>query len=66
MATAGTGLGLSSVAATALGTTVPATLRGTASGIINTAAQLGTATGIAAMLLIEAVWVSPPSVERSS
>ena len=54
-ATAGAGLGLSSVAATTLGTTVPEVLRGTASGIINTAAQLGTATGIAALLLIAAV-----------
>ena len=51
-ATAGAGLGLSSVAATTLGTTVPEVLRGTASGIINTAAQLGTAAGIAALLLI--------------
>ena len=51
-ATAGAGLGLSSVAATTLGTTVPDVLRGTASGIINTAAQLGTAVGIAALLLI--------------
>ena len=51
-ATAGAGLGLSSVAATTLGTTVPEALRGTASGIINTAAQLGTAIGIAALLLI--------------
>jgi MFS family permease len=51
-ATAGAGLGLSSVAATTLGTTVPEVLRGTASGIINTAAQLGTALGIAALLLI--------------
>ena len=51
-ATAGAGLGLSSVAATTLGTTVPEALRGTASGIINTAAQLGTAVGIAALLLI--------------
>jgi MFS family permease len=51
-ATAGAGLGLSSVAATTLGTTVPEALRGTASGIINTAAQLGTAAGIAALLLI--------------
>src|SRR5580704_2743874 len=49
---AGAGLGLSSVAATTLGTTVPGALHGTASGIINTAAQLGTATGIAVMLLI--------------
>jgi MFS family permease len=51
-AAAGAGLGLSSVAATTLGTTVPEVLRGTASGIINTAAQLGTAVGIAALLLI--------------
>jgi MFS family permease len=51
-ATAGAGLGLSSVAATTLGTTVPEVLRGTASGVINTAAQLGTAIGIAAVLLI--------------
>ena len=60
MATAGAGLGLSSVAATTLGTTVPGTLRGTASGIINTAAQLGTATGIAVLLLIAAATTGPP------
>ena len=54
VAMAGAGLGLSSVAATTLGTAVPGTLRGTASGIINTAAQLGTATGIAVLLLIAA------------
>jgi MFS family permease len=59
-ATAGAGLGLSSVAATTLGTTVPAVLRGTASGIINTAAQLGTATGIAALLLIAAATTGAP------
>jgi hypothetical protein len=52
LSTAGAGLGLFSVAATTLGTTVPEGLRGTASGIINTAAQLGTAVGIAALLLI--------------
>lgn len=52
VALAGAGLGLASVAATTLGTTVPEALRGTASGIINTAAQLGTAVGIAALLLI--------------
>src|ERR1019366_5409860 len=37
VALAGLGIGLSSVAATTLGTDVPATWRGTASGIINTA-----------------------------
>lgn len=40
VAAAGAGLGLFSVASTALGTTVPARLRGTGSGIINTAASL--------------------------
>ncbi len=60
VATAGAGLGLSSVAATTLGTTVPGPLRGTASGIINTAAQLGTATGIAVLLLIAAATAGPP------
>jgi MFS family permease len=64
VAVAGAGLGLSSVAATTLGTTVPAPLRGTASGIINTAAQLGTAIGIAVTLLIAAATASsgPPII----
>jgi len=61
VAAAGAGLGLSSVAATTLGTTVPGTQRGTASGIINTAAQLGTATGIAVILLITAVTTGAPA-----
>jgi MFS family permease len=60
VAAAGAGLGLSSVASTALGTTVPARLRGTASGIINTAAQLGTAIGIAVILLIAAATTGLP------
>ena len=51
VAAGGAGIGLSSVAATRLGTSVPVAVRGTASGIINTAAQLGTAVGIAALLL---------------
>jgi MFS family permease len=59
-AAAGAGLGLSSVAATTLGTTVPAALRGTASGIINTAAQLGTAIGIAVLLLAAAATTGGP------
>ncbi len=50
----GAGIGLSSVAATGLGTTVAVSVRGTASGIINTAAQLGTALGIAVLLLAAA------------
>jgi MFS family permease len=60
-ATAGAGLGLSSVAATTLGTTVPEVLRGTASGIINTAAQVGTAAGIAVLLLIADATTGAPA-----
>jgi MFS family permease len=59
-ATAGAGLGLSSVAATTLGTAAPDPLRGTASGIINTAAQLGTAIGIAVVVLIATASTGPP------
>jgi MFS family permease len=47
----GIGLGLSSVASTTLGTDVPTGLQGTASGALNTMAQLGTALGVAALLL---------------
>jgi MFS family permease len=60
VAIAGSGLGLSSVAATTLGTDVATTVRGTASGIINTAAQIGTATGIAVLLLIAAATTGAP------
>jgi MFS family permease len=56
----GVGIGLSSVAATRLGTSVPVAARGTASGIINTAAQLGTALGIAALLLVAALSTGIP------
>jgi hypothetical protein len=51
-AAGGAGIGLSSVAATGLGTDVGPDLRGSASGLINTAAQVGTAVGIAVLLLI--------------
>jgi MFS family permease len=51
-AVSGLGIGLSSVASTALGTDVPPDLQGTASGVLNTAAQLGTALGVAALLLV--------------
>jgi MFS family permease len=61
VAAAGAGIGLSSVAATGLGTDVDAYWRGTASGIINTAAQLGTAIGVAALLLIAAVTTGTPA-----
>jgi len=60
VAAGGAGIGLSSVAATRLGTSVPAAARGTASGIINTAAQLGTALGIAALLLVAALTTGIP------
>lgn len=49
---AGAGLGLSSVAATTIGTTVPEELAGSASGILNTGAQLGTALGTSALVLV--------------
>jgi predicted MFS family arabinose efflux permease len=52
LALGGLGIGLSSVAATATGTDVPETLQGVASGVLNTAAQLGTALGVAAVLLV--------------
>jgi MFS family permease len=52
MVLGGLGIGLSSVAATGLGTSVPAALQGVASGVLNTAAQLGTALGVAAILLV--------------
>lgn len=58
---AGMGIGLSSVAATGLGTDVDLRWRGTASGVVNTAAQLGTAVGIAALLLIAAATTGVPA-----
>jgi predicted MFS family arabinose efflux permease len=61
-AAAGAGIGLSSVAATSLGTDVEAHWRGTASGIINTAAQLGTAIGTAIGLLIAAATTGIPAI----
>ena len=60
-AAAGAGIGLSSVAATGLGTDVAARWRGAASGIINTAAQLGTAVGIATLLLVAAATSGTPA-----
>jgi MFS family permease len=55
----GVGLGVSSVAATSIGTDVPEQISGIASGVINTAAQLGTALGIAVVLAISTA-VPPP------
>jgi len=51
---AGAGLGVASVAATAIGTDVPGDLAGTATGLLNTGAQLGTALGVAALLILAA------------
>ncbi|WP_147796684.1 MFS transporter [Cellulomonas sp. Y8] len=51
----GLGLGVASVAATHLGTTVPASLAGSASGVLNTGAQLGTAIGTALVVLVAAL-----------
>ena len=52
VAVSGLGIGLSSVAATSLGTDVAPRLQGTAAGAVNTAAQLGTALGVAVVLLV--------------
>ena len=60
-AAGGAGIGLSSVAATGLGTDVAPRWRGGASGIINTAAQLGTAVGIATLLLVAAATTGTPA-----
>lgn len=51
---AGAGLGVASVAATAIGTDVAENLTGTASGVVNTGAQLGTALGVAALVVLAA------------
>ena len=48
----GLGLGVASVAATSLGTDVPDDLAGSASGILNTGAQLGTAVGTAVLVMV--------------
>ncbi len=62
---AGLGIGLSAVAATGLGTDVAALWRGSASGLINTAAQAGTAVGIAVLLLIAAATSGVPTAGGS-
>ena len=49
---AGVGLGVSSVAGTSIGTDIDHTLTGTATGLLNTGAQLGTAIGVAALLVL--------------
>jgi MFS family permease len=52
VAVIGLGLAAASVAATDLGTSVPDALTGSAAGIVNTGAQLGTAIGTAVVILI--------------
>lgn len=61
----GGGVGLSSVAATSLGTSVAEGDRATAAAVINTSAQLGTAVGIAMFLLIAAVATGIPEHHTS-
>jgi predicted MFS family arabinose efflux permease len=61
VAVSGAGIGLSSVAATRRGTTVSVADRGAASGLINTAAQLGTAVGIAVLVLVAATTGRTPA-----
>jgi hypothetical protein len=51
---------LSAVATTSLGTDVGESLRTTSSGVINTSAQLGTAIGTAAVLLVAAATTGVP------
>jgi MFS family permease len=48
----GAGLGLSSVGATTIGTDVASEAQGAAAGILNTAAQLGTALGVSGAVLL--------------
>lgn len=60
MALAGAGIGIASVPATSLGTDVPDLQRATASGLVNTGTQLGTAIGTAAVLLITATTTGIP------
>lgn len=57
----GFGIGLSSVAATGLGTSVSVANRGIASGVVNTASQLGTAVGIAVLLLVTSLTDETPA-----
>ncbi|HEU4667287.1 MAG TPA: MFS transporter [Arthrobacter sp.] len=51
-AVAGAGIGVSSVAGTSIGSDVPDHLTGTSSGVLNTGAQLGTAVGVSALVMV--------------
>ena len=61
MAVSGVGIGLSSSAATHLGTSVHAGIRAASGAVLNTAAQLGTALGIAASLAVAQRWGYAPA-----
>jgi MFS family permease len=65
MAAAGFGIGMSSVATTTLGTSVALQSRGTASGVINTTAQLGTAVGIAVLVLVATATTGAPAADSA-
>ena len=65
IAAAGLGIGLSSVATTTLGTNVALKSRGTASGVINTTAQLGTAIGIATLVLVATATTGAPAAHTA-
>lgn len=56
MALSGAGIGLSSAAATHTGTSVSEEIRAAAGAVVNTAAQLGTAVGVALSLAVAAQW----------
>jgi len=60
-ALAGAGIGIASVPATSLGTDVAGRHRATASGLVNTGTQLGTAVGTAVLLLVAATTTRIPS-----
>ena len=65
IAAAGFGIGMSSVATTTLGTSVARQSRGTASGVINTTAQLGTAIGIAILVLVATATTGAPAAHTA-
>ena len=65
IAAAGFGIGMSSVATTTLGTSVARQSRGTASGVINTTAQLGTAIGIAILVLVATATTGAPAPDTA-
>jgi MFS family permease len=65
IAAGGFGIGVSSVATTTLGTSVALQSRGTASGVINTTAQLGTAIGIAVLVLVATATTGAPAADTA-